>query len=135
MSGCYLVILVLFIVFTTKDRNSWALHSRQQCSTDEASKLTQFRFAIRRQMHQTVGNVRRTLVYTNPPHNLQQAKNLVDTALATASNALHSTVHSTMGLLLGSIVFHRDMFLDIPFVADLMMLREKRQAMIDYNLR
>jgi transposase InsO family protein len=91
--------------------------------------------AVCERMHQTVGNLLRTLLYTNPPHNLQQANDLVDTALATASHALRSTVHSTMGLSPGSIVFHRDMFLDIPFVADLLMLREKRQAMIDYNLR
>jgi hypothetical protein len=91
--------------------------------------------AVCERMHQTVGNLPRTLLYTaNPSHNLQQANDLVDTALATASHALRSTVHSTMGLLPGSIVSHRDMFLDIPFVTDLMMLREKCQAMIDYNL-
>jgi hypothetical protein len=68
--------------------------------------------AVCERMHQTVGNLLCTLLYTNPPHNLQQANNLVDTALATASHALCSTIHSTMmGLSpAGSIVFHRDLF-------------------------
>ena len=35
----------------------------------------------------------------------------------------------------GALVFHRDMILDLPFVADLLLLRDKRQALIDYNLR
>ena len=52
-----------------------------------------------------------------------------------AQFSLHATVHKTMGLSPGAIVFHRDMLLDIPFVADLMLLRDKRQALIDYSLR
>jgi hypothetical protein len=87
-------------------------------------------------MHQTVGNLLRssTLLHTHPPQHLADANALIDTALATASHALRATVHHTLGLLPGAIVFARDMLLDIPFVTDLIQLRDKRQALIDHNL-
>jgi len=42
-------------------------------------------------------------------------------------------VHKTFGISPGSIVFHRDMLLPIPIIANLQFLREKRQAVIDKN--
>jgi hypothetical protein len=90
--------------------------------------------AICERMHQVVGNILRTLLHTNPPQDMNTAEALVDYALATASHALRLTVHWTLGTLPGALVFHRDMFLDIPYVADLLLLRDKRQALIDYNL-
>ena len=35
----------------------------------------------------------------------------------------------------GALVFHRDMLMDIPFMADLLLLCKKCQTLIDYNLR
>ena len=86
-------------------------------------------------MHQVVGNLLRTLLHAAPPEYLHQMENMIDYALATAQHSLRSTIHSTMGISPGALVFHRDMFLDIPYVADLLLLRDKRQALIDYNLR
>ena len=40
--------------------------------------------AIYERMHQTVTNVLRTLVHTNPPQNMTQARDIIDNALATA---------------------------------------------------
>jgi len=91
--------------------------------------------AVCERMHQTVGNLLRSLCYTNPPQNLQEAEAMVDHVLAIVSHALRSTVHRTHGLSPGATVFNRDMLLDIPYVADLIRLREKRQAVIDNNLR
>ena len=34
-------------------------------------------------MHQTVGNILRTLLYSNPPQNMTQAHDIIDAALAT----------------------------------------------------
>ena len=34
----------------------------------------------------------------------------------------------------GELVYHRDMFFDIPVVVDLIAIQEKRQVMIDHNL-
>ena len=91
--------------------------------------------AICERMHQVVGNLLRTLLYSNPTNNMADANAVMDYALATASYAMRTTVHRTLGVSPGALVFHRDMILDLPFVADLLLLRDKRQALIDYNLR
>ena len=70
--------------------------------------------AICERMHQTVGNVLRTLVHQNPPRGMRQAKDLVDEALAIAQHALRCAVHTTLGSSPGALVFNRDMFLNIP---------------------
>ncbi len=91
--------------------------------------------AVCERMHQVVGNVLRTIIHTYPPQNTEQANGLVDCALQTAPYAITATTHRTMGLSPGAVVFHRDMIMDLPLVADLLLLRNKRQALIDYNLR
>jgi hypothetical protein len=61
-------------------------------------------------MHQTVTNVLRTLVHTNPPRNITQAIDIIDNALATAMHAMPTTVTTTLGSMLGALAFARDMF-------------------------
>jgi hypothetical protein len=56
-------------------------------------------------MHQTVGNVLRTLVHTNPPQNMAQARDIVDDALATTMHAMCTTVATTLGSAPGSLAF------------------------------
>ena len=41
-------------------------------------------------MHLTVGNVLRTLIHSNPPRTLTDAKMVIDSALATASHAIRT---------------------------------------------
>jgi hypothetical protein len=60
---------------------------------------------------------------------------LVDSALAAALHAAPSTIHRTLGMTPGNIVFSRDMFLNIPLLTDFQILKERRQAVIDDNLR
>jgi hypothetical protein len=48
-------------------------------------------------MHQTVTNVLRTLVHTNPLQNMTQARDIIDDALATAMHAMQTTVATTLG--------------------------------------
>ena len=91
--------------------------------------------AICERMHQTVGNILRTLLYTNPPTTMEQVSRLVDEALATAQLALRSAVSKTLGSSPGGLAFHRDMFLDIPLLADWQLVQQKRQILIDKNLR
>jgi RNase H-like domain found in reverse transcriptase/Integrase zinc binding domain/Reverse transcriptase (RNA-dependent DNA polymerase) len=91
--------------------------------------------AICERMHQTVGNVLRTLLHVHPPANVQQANDLIDSALATAQHALRSTVHRTLQMSPGAVVFHRDMLLNIPLLADLQAIHAKRQLIINENLR
>ena len=74
--------------------------------------------AICEQMHQTVSNVLRTLVHTNPPQNMASARDIVDDALATAMHAMQTTVATTLGSAPGSLAFARDMSLNVTLIAD-----------------
>jgi hypothetical protein len=56
-------------------------------------------------MHQTVTNVLRTLVHTNPPQNMTQTRDIIDDALATAMHAIQTTVATTLGSTLGALAF------------------------------
>ncbi len=47
-------------------------------------------------MHQTVTNVLRTLVHSNPPRNMTQARDIIDDALATAMHAMQTAVATTL---------------------------------------
>ena len=74
--------------------------------------------AVCERMHQTVGNVLRTLLHGRPPQNITSAKEFVDEALSIASHAMRAGVHTTLGSSPGSLVFIRDMFLNIPLITD-----------------
>jgi hypothetical protein len=87
-------------------------------------------------MHQVVGNILRTLLHSNPPANLNDVRTMVEYCLATASYSLCCAANRALGVSPGAVVFHRDMLIDVPYVAkNLLLLREKRQAVIDDNLR
>ena len=91
--------------------------------------------SICERLHLTIANLISVFVHTHPPNSPLEAQRLVEDAIATASHAYRSAIHSTLGASPGAIVFHRDMFLDIPYIADLITLRNKRQLRIDSNLR
>ena len=86
-------------------------------------------------MHQTVNNVLRMLVHENQPRTLKHAQTLIDRALSTCSHAVRSNVSQVTGYSPGALAFHRDMFLDVPLVADLLAIRDRRQLAVDANLR
>jgi hypothetical protein len=92
-------ILVLYDVYMTREVNSlenfqWQLEIfsiKDVCSTSKNPQSN----AIYGRMHQTVTNVLRTLVYTDPPQNMAQARDTIDDALATAMHAMQTTVTTT----------------------------------------
>jgi hypothetical protein len=61
--------------------------------------------AICKRMHQTVTNVLRALVPTNPPQNMTQARDIVENALATAMHAMQTTIAITLRSTLGALAF------------------------------
>ena len=69
-------------------------------------------------MHQTIGNVLRTLLHGEPPKNIARAKDYLDEALSIAMHAMRVGIHSTMGSSPGNLVFNRDMFLNKPLIAN-----------------
>ncbi len=84
------------------------------CSTSKNPQSN----AICERMHQTVTTVLRPLVHTNPPRNITQARDIIGNALATAMHAMQTTIATTLGSTLGALAFARDMFLNVPLIAD-----------------
>jgi hypothetical protein len=68
-------------------------------------------------MHQTVNNVLRTLVHTNPQQYMTQVRDILDDALATAMHAMQTAIATTLGSTLGALAFAQDMFLNVPLIA------------------
>ena len=91
--------------------------------------------SICERMHQTVVNVLRTFLYSNPPKNMTQAKDIMDNALSTAMHAMLTTVATTLGGTPGALAFSRDMFLNVPLVADWQTISRKREHHVNENLR
>jgi hypothetical protein len=85
-------------------------------------------------MHQTVNNVLRTLVLTNPPQNMTQARDIIDDALATAMHTMQTTVATTLGSTLGALAFARDMFLNLPLIADWQAIARTCEYHVNENL-
>jgi hypothetical protein len=91
--------------------------------------------AICERMHQTVGNILRTMIYTDSPNTVTEARRLVDKALATAMHAMCASVSTTLGSLPGALVFGRDMFLNIPLIADWHLIAQRREQLVNESLR
>ena len=85
-------------------------------------------------MHQTVGNVLRTLLHGEPPQNIANAKEYVDEALSIAMHAMRAGLHSTLGSSPRSLTYNRDMFLNIPLIADWHAITQRREHLINDNL-
>ena len=91
--------------------------------------------AVCERMHQTVANMLRPLVHARPPQNQEQAADVIDTALATAARATRTALHRHLQISPGAFVYQRDMLLNIPLIADIQTIRNKRQVLIDEQLR
>eukprot|EP00957_Ditylum_brightwellii_P078601 5975973-Ditylum_brightwellii.AAC.1 len=66
---------------------------------------------------------------------MQQAQRAVDDVLATAMYATRCAVSRSLGVMPGALAFHQDMLIDLPIIADLLMIQQKRQVLIDENSR
>jgi hypothetical protein len=86
-------------------------------------------------MQQTVENALRILVHSIPPKNMSSAKDIVDDALATAMHAMQTTVATTLGSVPGALAFSRDMFLNVPLIADWQAIARNCERHVNENLR
>jgi hypothetical protein len=50
-------------------------------------------------------------------------------------HATRATVHRSLRISPGALIFQRDMFLDIPLIADLITIQARRQHLINESLR
>ncbi len=89
-------------------------HIRDVCTTAKNPQSN----AVCKRMHQTVGNVLRTLLHGEPSQNIANAKEYVDEALSITMHAMRAGIHSTLGSSPRSLTYNRDMFLNIPLIAD-----------------
>ena len=90
--------------------------------------------SICERMHQSVGNILRTLLHGDPPENVSKANEMVDEALSIAQHAMRTSVHTTLGSSPGALVFSRDMFLNVPLSSDWHAITQKREHLVNYRL-
>jgi hypothetical protein len=74
--------------------------------------------AICERMHQTVGSILCTLDHAHPPAIVQNVQDLVDTTVATTMHGTRAPVHQALQVSPRALLFHQDMFLGIPLLAD-----------------
>ena len=91
--------------------------------------------AICERMHQTMASQLRSILHLNPPVNVQEASQIIDSAIASTIFAFRSTIHTTLKTTPGALVFNRDMLLNIPFIADLQAIKANRQQVVNKNLQ
>ena len=84
--------------------------------------------AVCERMHQTVANILRTHLRTSPPQDVYCATEMIDEALVLAMYAMQNKVHTTLGSSPGNLVFARDMFLNIPLVANWHQITKKKRT-------
>lgn len=82
--------------------------------------------AIVERAHKTIGDQIRTLQSQDPPDNIGSAYECIDSILATVQRAIRSATHTTLGYSPGSMVFNRDMLLDVPVHVDLDQAQQRR---------
>jgi hypothetical protein len=63
-----------------------------------------------------------------------RAKEYIDEALSITMHAMRAGAHSTMGSSPGSLIFNRDMFLNIPLVANWHAVTKRREHLVNENL-
>ena len=83
--------------------------------------------AICERMHQAVGNSLRVLRQFNPPAGAHTPIAMLDTALANAMYATRVTFQASILTTPGAMAFHRDMVMNVPFMADLNLIQQHRQ--------
>lgn len=90
--------------------------------------------SIVERLHQTIGNALRAFRHTELPEGMTNIQQVIDTALQAVAYSARTAIHNTMEISPGALTYHRDMLLDIPIIADLQILQQKRQSIIDANL-
>jgi hypothetical protein len=81
-----------------------------------------------------VGNVLRTLLHGEPPPDRASAKEYINETLSFAMRAMRAAIHSNLGSSPRSLTFNRDMFLNIPLIADWHTITQRREHLINENL-
>ena len=87
--------------------------------------------AICEPLHQSVSNTLQSMLSAYPPNNIEQTNDIMATGFATAAYASKVAIHCTLFISPGALVFHRDMLLNIPLLADIHQFHTRQQIIID----
>ena len=85
-------------------------------------------------MHQIVRNILRTELNSNLPQNMNQARDIIDSDLATTMHATRTNIDITLGITPGALDFSRDMFLNIPLIANWQVIHKHWEHYVNENL-
>ena len=85
-------------------------------------------------MHQTVGIILRTELYSNRPQNITQARDVIYSALETAIHATRANISTTLDSNPGALAFIRDIFLNIYLISDWQAIHKHREHYVNENL-
>ena len=88
--------------------------------------------AICERMHQTLANMLRPYL-SHVVINEIEANEIIDTALAHAMFAMRATIHSTMRISPNALIFGRDTFLNVPIIAEIESILQRRQHRVNVN--
>jgi hypothetical protein len=109
----------------------WLFSIKDKCSTSKNPQSN----AICERMHETITNVLKTLVHTNPPRNMTQARDIIDDVLAPAMHAMQTPVATTLGSTSGALAFAGNTFLNVPLIADWQAIARNHEHHVSENLR
>ena len=91
--------------------------------------------AIIERLHQTMGDILRVMLHINPSNDKNDANQIVDNALATCVYSSRYAVNHTMQTSPGALVFQWDMMMNVPLIANVYIIQQRRQQLINENLR
>ena len=99
------------------------------------SPITPTSNSIIEAIHKAIGQSLRTTIHLKPLTTALEAQHLIEEAISIAMHACRCASNSSLGNYSpGSLVFQRDMFLDIPLITDLLTHTRHRQATINNRL-
>ena len=76
------------------------------------------------------------LLHVSPlNNNNDNAAQMIDNALATYMHGMKCTVNQTMRTSTGALTFHRNILINIPLAANLESIRQRKQQLINENIR
>ena len=107
---------------------NWIKHSTSTSRNPQGNSLIEI-------IHQTIWQVLRTVTAAKDPKTMSQAELVIEETLATAMHACRSVCSSSLVYNSpGALAFGRDMFLDIPLIADILAIRNNQQLLVDKRL-
>ena len=76
------------------------------------------------------------MLHGQPPQHVTgtKAKEYIDEALSTTMHTMRAGAHSTLGSSHGSLVFNRNMFRNIPLIANWHVITKKQEHLVNENL-